>query len=167
MGDKEQDFALWVLQYESAVNRGMNPHSKRRHDMYCLQWLSNSLKTDAFAIWQRSENKTTDWELLKAELTTAYEDPSVRADWKTNMKAFMWDEGKMSLQAYCARVKRYVDTFDTELAHAPEARKVQYYIRFVSGLPDDYIEQTKMSTSTKNTDVDKALDICIRPTSWL
>ena len=83
------------------------------------------------------------------------------------MKAFMWDEGKMSLQAYCARVKRYVDTFDTELAHAPEARKVQYYIRFVSGLPDDYIEQTKMSTSTKNTDVDKALDICIRPTSWL
>ena len=157
--NKEQDFALWILQYENAVNRSTNPHSKRRHHKYCMQYLPNTLETDAFAIWQRAENATTNWEALKAELITAFEDPTIRAEWKTNMKAFMWDEDNMSLQAYSACVKRYVDTFDNEFATTPAAKKAQYYIRFVNGLPDDYIEQTKMVIRSNN--MDKAMDICI------
>ena len=157
--NKEQDFALWILQYENAVNRSTNPHSKRRHHKYCMQYLPNTLETDAFAIWQRAENAATNWEALKAELITAFEDPTIRAEWKTNMKAFMWDEDNMSLQAYSARVKRYVDTFDNEIATTPAAKKAQYYIRFVNGLPDDYIEQTKMVIRSNN--MDKAMDICI------
>ena len=155
----EQDFALWILQYENAVNRSTNPHSKRRHHKYCMQYLPNTLETDAFAIWQRAENAATNWEALKAELITAFEDPTIRAEWKTNMKAFMWDEDNMSLQAYSACVKRYVDTFDNEFATTPAAKKAQYYIRFVNGLPDDYIEQTKMVIRSNN--MDKAMDICI------
>ena len=29
--DKEQDFVIWVNQFEDAVKQQMNPHSKRRH----------------------------------------------------------------------------------------------------------------------------------------
>ena len=75
------------------------------------------------------------------------------------MKAYMWDEAKVSLQAYCAKVKRYVDTFDNDIVETPTARAAQYYLRFVNGLPDDYLAQVKMSSKTT---IEKAMDICIR-----
>ena len=54
MSNKEQDFTIWITQFEDAVNRGFNPHSRRRHQNYCLQWIPGSLSTDAFSIWQES-----------------------------------------------------------------------------------------------------------------
>ena len=157
--NKEQDFDLWVAQYEHAINRAMNPHSLRRHQMYCISWLCGSLDTDAYAIWERSSYRNgTDWVALKKELIRAFEDPKVRAEWKTNMRAYVWNEAEISLQAYCAKVQRFVDTFDNDIAETPAAKAAQYYVRFINGLPDDYIEAVKMS---RKTTIEKAMEVCV------
>ena len=44
----------------------------------------------------------------------------------------------------------------------PAAKKAQYYLRFVNGLPEDYVEHVKLSLPPKCTDVDKARDVCIQ-----
>ena len=160
--NKELDFAIWVNQYEEAVNRSLNPHSRRRHYICCLKWLPSVLKADAYSIWSRSEYKNSNWDLLKTELETAFEDGSVRAEWKTNLKAYMWDEHSQSLQSYCAKVKRLVDNFEKEMANCPAAKRAQYHLRFVNGLPDDYIEHVKLSLPPTCLDVDKAREVCMQ-----
>ena len=160
--DKNQDFDIWINQFEDAVNWGTNPHSQRRHFRYCLQWLPTYLGPDAYSIWKRSKHRKSDWVELKKELRQEYEDPIIRSEWKSNLSAYTWDESKESLHTYCSKVKRYVDTFDTDLADAPLARQGQYYIRFVSGLPEDYQKQIRMAMPTKKQCIDKAYDVSIR-----
>ena len=70
----------------------------------------------------------TNWELLKVELTEAFEDPTMREEWRSNFKAYKWDEENTSLQTYCANVQRYVDAYDTHLTKTPVAQQQQYYI---------------------------------------
>ena len=94
------------------------------------------------------------------ELEESFEDVDVRAEWKSNMKAFVWDEVQ-PLRVYLAKVERYVDTFDKELIRDPEGRKSQYYTRFVNGLPADYAEYIVLSMPAKCLDVNKALEACL------
>ena len=159
--DKNLDFDIWISQFEDAVNRGHNPHSKRRHHNYCLRWLPSYLNPDAYVVMKRCKNRGN-WEELKKELQAEYEDPTIRVEWRSNLKAYVWDENEESLTTYCSKVKRYVDTFDSDLAGVPEAKRNQYYIRFLSGLPDDYQKQIKMGTSSRKQNVDRALDVCLR-----
>ena len=159
--DKTQDFDIWVSQFEEAVNRGTNPHSRRRHYRYCLQWLPGYLSTDAYVIWKRHRN-CKDWVELKGILRDEYEDPLVKAEWKNNTNALPWDEEKEPLTTYCSKIKRYVDLFDTEIADVPAAKKVQYYQRFFNGMPLDYQDQITMGLAPKKREVHRALDICIR-----
>ena len=159
--DKTQDFDIWVSQFEDAVNRGHNPHSKRRHHNYCLRWLPSYLNPDAYVVMRRCKNRNN-WEDLKRELQAEYEDPTIRVEWRSNLRAYVWDESKESLTTYCSKVKRYVDTFETDIADVPQAKSNQYYIRFFSGLPTDYQKQIKMGTSSKKQNVDRALDVCLR-----
>ena len=160
--DKEQDFSVWVNQFEEAVNRAVNPHSLRRHHLACKRWISSLLSADAYSIWSRAVHKNGDWTLLKRELELAFEDGSIRAEWKTNMQAYVWDEHGQSLQAYCAKVKRLVDTFETEMAGCPAAKHAAYFTRFLTGLPPDYVQHVKLSLPTTSSDVDKARDVCIQ-----
>ena len=160
--NKEQDFAIWVLQFEDAVKRALNPHSRRRHYKACMVWLSGALKADAYSIWSRASNRNGNWLLLKAELELAFEDGSVRSEWKTNLKAYTWDEHSQSLQCYCAKVKSMVDKYEKEMADCPAAKKAQYFLRFLSGLPDDYVQHVKLSMPPHSTDVDKARDLCLQ-----
>ena len=159
--DKNLDFDIWISQFEDAVNRGHNPHSKRRHHNYCLRWLPSYLNPDAYVVMKRCKNRGN-WEELKKELQAEYEDPTIRVEWRSNLKAYVWDESKESLTTYCSKVKRYVDTFDSDIAGVPEAKRNQYYIRFLSGLPTDYQKQIKMGTSSRKQNVDRALDVCLR-----
>ena len=159
--DKNQDFVIWVNQFEEAVKRQLNPHSKERHLKQCLKWLPLSLASDAYAIWQRVDSRNSDWITLRIELEEAFEDIDVRAEWKSNMKAFVWDEVQ-PLRVYLAKVERYVDTFDKELIKDPAGRKSQYYTRFVNGLPADYAEYIVLSMPAKCLDVSKALEACLR-----
>ena len=62
MASKEQDFDLWIKQFEDAIFRSMNPHSRGRHYTLCKEWLSGSLETDAYDIWQGSVNRKGNWE---------------------------------------------------------------------------------------------------------
>ena len=78
------------------------------------------------------------------------------------MKAYLWEEGKVSLQSYAAKVKRYVDKYEVEMAGCDAAVKYQYYLRFVNGLPEDYAEQVGMSMPSNCHDLNKALDVCVR-----
>ena len=159
--DKSQDFDIWVSQFEDAVNRGLNPHSKRRHESYCLKWLSGYLSTDAYVIWKRAKNRN-DWEKLKRELAAEYDDPMIRIEWQSNTVAYKWDENKESLTTYCSKIKRYVDTYDEDIAGVPRAVRNAYHNRFVAGLYEDYQKQIKMGMSSKKKDIDKALDIAVR-----
>ena len=160
--NKEQDFSVWVRQFEDAINRSFNPHSRRRHHEYCLQWLPSLLHTEAYAIWERADARKTDWEKLKNELELTYEDPAMRTEWKNNLEAYLWDEKRVPLWNYCAKVKRYVDTFETEMAECPAALKGQYYLRFFNGLPGDHQGQVTLSLTAKSQDVEKAMDVCLR-----
>ena len=160
--DRELDFNIWICQFEDAVNRCLNPHSRRRHHKSCLVWLPSVLKADAYSIWSRSEYRRSDWSSLKAELESAFEDGSLRAEWKTNLKAYCWDEHGQTLQSYCANVKRLVDAYEPEMATCPAAKKAAYFLRFVSGLPSDYIQHVKLALPANSNNMDKARDICIQ-----
>ena len=48
------------------------------------------------------------------------------------------------------------------MADCPAAKRAQYYLRFVNGLPDDYVEHVKLSLPPKCLDVDKARDVCMQ-----
>ena len=48
------------------------------------------------------------------------------------------------------------------MAECPAAKKAQYHLRFVNGLPDDYVEHIKLSLPPKCLDVDKARDVCMQ-----
>ncbi len=76
------------------------------------------------------------------------------------MKALMWDEHNETLHAYSAKVMRNVDTFDRDIAVSFPARRANYYLRFINGLPEDYNERVMMSSTRE--DIDEALGICIR-----
>ena len=120
------------------------------------------MKADAYSIWQRHDHLKTNWEALRAELTEAFEDPTIREEWKSNFKAYKWDEENVSLQTYCAKVQRYVDTYDTQLIGTAGGRQQQYYTRFLYGLTDEYMEYVRLSMPPKSMDINKALDLCIR-----
>ena len=85
----------------------------------------------------------------------------MRTKWRNNLKAYTWDEHNASLQTYAAKVKRYVDTFKTEMADYPSALKGQYYLRFFNGLPEDYQGQVTLSLTAKQQDIEKAMDVCL------
>ena len=106
---KTRDFDVWIAQCEEAVNRGTNPHSRSRHERYCLQWLPSYLDADAFVILKRCKNQKN-WTRLKEELRLEFEDPTLRAEWENNPVAYKWDENKESLPTYCSKIKRYVDS---------------------------------------------------------
>ena len=158
--DKNMDFAVWVAQFEDAVKQQAKPHSKKRHWKQCINWLPQSLKPDAYAIYQRARNRD-DWPKLRAELEEAFEDSDVRSEWRSNMKAYVWDE-VIPLREYKARVERYVDTFDRDIVESPDALRNMYYSRFVNGLPYDYNEFVVLGLSSKKADIDKALEACLR-----
>ena len=158
--DKSMDFAIWVAQYEDAVKQQTKPHSKKRHWKQCLNWLPQSLKPDAYAIFQRAQNRS-DWPKLRAELEEAFEDSDVRAEWRCNMRAYVWDE-ILPLREYKARVERYVDTFDKVIAESPAALQNLYYSRFVNGLPEDYNNFIVLGLNSKKADINKALEACLR-----
>ena len=156
------DFDIWVGKYEVAINQGRNPHSKRRHHKYCLKHLPMYLDSNAYVIWKRSAHRKTNWEELKKELRREFEDPIIRSEWKGNLRAYVWDESKETLHTYCSKVKRYVDTFEDELVDGSKAKLDQYYLRFKSGLPDDYQDQVRMAMPTHKQSVEKAYDVCLR-----
>lgn len=161
-GEKGQNFGVWVRQYEGGIKRCVNPHSKRRHQVYNLEWLPTMLQTEAYAIWEKTEHRSTDWEKLKVELELTFEDPTMRTEWRNNLRAYKWDEHNVPLKTYCVKVKRDVDTFDSEIAECPKALKAQYYLRFFNGLPEDYQGQVTLSLTAENQDIDKAMDVCLR-----
>ena len=166
IANKEQEFPIWIEQFEDAVNRGHNPHSQRRHYNYCLQWLPGSLETDAYAIWKECQYAKTDWILLKKELEEKFEDPAVRKEWRSNPKALMWKEDHESLQAFAAKVKRKVNTYDAEFADSEAGKAALYCTRFINGMPDDYIKHINLNMPTKNQKLEKALEICVRFQSY-
>ena len=162
MTNKTQEWSIWVKQFEKAIMRGKNPHSSGNHEHYCLQWLPSSLETNAYTIWERCIHRESDWTKLKSELDDAFEDPQEKATWKTNLQAYQWKEGTESLQTYCTNVKQKVDKHEPELAGHTTALRSQYFLRFVSGLPEDYKDQVQLAVSAKRADVEKAMDICTR-----
>ena len=48
------------------------------------------------------------------------------------------------------------------MADCPAARKAQYYLRFVNGMPDDYIDYLRLSLSPDCNSVEEARDVCIQ-----
>ena len=160
--DKDNDWVIWANQFEDAVNRSHNPHSRRRHKRYCLRWLPSCLKPDAYAIWRRHSQLKTDWDALKEALTEAYEDPLIREQWKSSLDAYKWDKKNVSLHTYCAKVQRYVDTFDTNLKDCPAAKQEAYYLRFFHGLDAEYQQFLRLNIPKDRKDINLALDLCIR-----
>ena len=153
------DWPVWVQKFEVAVDRATNPHSKARHYRHCLDWLSLHLEESAHTIWQRCVYKDSDWAKLKEELEDGFEDPKFRDSWKTDPYAYKWEDG-VPLQTYYSQIIRFINKYDIEIRDHPPAQKVQYYKRFLNGLPDDYRQQVHVSLTTKKEDISRAMEIC-------
>ena len=124
--------------------------------------MPNYLHPDAYVVLKRCNNRNC-WEELKKELLAEYPpSAAIDVDWRSNLDAYKWDEHIESLTSYCLKVKKYVDTFDTDIVSVPQAKSNWYYVRFLCGLPDDYQRQIKLKTSSKKLSVDHALDVCLR-----
>ena len=152
---------LWISQFEEAVKQLVNPYSERAHWKLCMRLLPLSLDSEAYSIWQNAENRRSDWVKLRIELEEAFEDTEVRMLWKSDMKAYIWDEIQ-PLQHYRANVEQYVDTFDKDLCNNSSAKKSLYYTRFLNGLPEDYSDHVTLSLSTDCMDIADALEACLR-----
>ena len=159
--DKTQAFNIWISMFEEEMKLDVIPYSEEIHWKLCLECLPLTLDSKAFAIWRKSSYARTNWPKLKAELEEAFEDPEARAEWDSNMKAFMWDEIQ-PLSLFCAQVEQYVDAYEKELADVPEAKKTQCYRRFVCGLPDDYADYISLHMPSKCVDIEVALELCQR-----
>ena len=48
------------------------------------------------------------------------------------------------------------------MATCPAAKKAAYFLRFVSGLPSDYIQHVKLALPANSNNVDKARDVCMQ-----
>ena len=53
----------------------------------------------------------------------------------------------------------FVNKFETEICRIPEARKKAYFTRFVSGLPDDYIDFIEQKLYGNKRTVEHALKV--------
>ena len=80
---------------------------------------------------------------------------------KSDMRAYVWDEVE-PLRVYRAKVECFVDTFDKDVGGDATSKKSLYYTRFVNGLPEDYADYIMLSMPTKCTDINKALEACLR-----
>ena len=160
--DESQDFLVWIGQFEQVINTSINPHSRRRHHNYCLHWLPTCLNGEAYTTWNGCEHKKSNWTALKEYLAEKFEDPSIRANWQTDLKAYTWDEAKVPIHTYYTKVRRLVDTLEPDMSSCPKVRDNTYYTRFVCGLPDDYQEHVKLAITTRKATIDKALEVVTR-----
>ena len=162
LANKAQEFPLWVNQFEEAVNICFNPHSQRRHFAYCLQWLPGSLDADAFSIWRECQHAKSDWVKLKEELEEKFEDPAERMDWLNNPYALKWDEENESLHIFASKVRRKVNTFDSQYADSEAARAPLYFTRFMNGMPKDYFRYLTLRLPSRCQSLEKALEISVQ-----
>ena len=110
-------------------------------------------------MWESVQNQKLGWLQLKECLLSRFEDPAIKAEWKTNLRAHIWDEDMVPLQTYYTEIRRYTAKYDSG---GDGNLEDQCYTRFVCGLPPDYQEQVKMSIDLDNPNVEKALSICTR-----
>ena len=50
--NKDQDFSIWISEFETAVLHGTNPHSPIRHHHFCQKYLPIYLNGDAYFEWK-------------------------------------------------------------------------------------------------------------------
>ena len=162
MANKDQEFPLWINQFEEAVNLSFNPHSQLRHFAYCLQWLPGSLEADAYSIWKECQYARSDWVKLKEELKGKFEDPAERKDWFSNPHALKWDEENESLHIFASKVRRKVNTFDSQYADSEAARAPLYFTRFMNGMPKDYFRYLTLRLPSRCQSLEKALEISVQ-----
>ena len=156
-GNETADWTSWVKKFQGTVKGACDPRSEAEHHKLNLRWLPPYLNTAAHDIFLHCRHKNN-WKKVVLELEEAFDDPGIRQRWATDLKAYTWDQ-KIPLHVYKSNVIRFVNKFETEIRHAPAARKKAYFTRFVGGLPDEYINFIEQQLYGSKQTVDHALKV--------
>ena len=156
-GNETADWTSWVKKFQGTVKGACDPRSEAEHHKLNLRWLPPYLNTAAHDIFLNCRHKNN-WKKVVLELEEAFDDPGIRQRWATDLKAYTWDQ-KIPLHVYKSNVIRFVNKFETEIRHAPAARKKAYFTRFVGGLPDEYINFIEQQLYGSKQTVDHALKV--------
>ena len=135
-GDKAADWTSWIKKFENIVFAAEKPTSKEAHHKANTTWLPAYLNAQAHDIFITCRHKRN-WTKLKRELEDTFDDPTIGQKWRTDLQAYKWDE-IIPLHVYKGNVIKFVNKFDKEIRHNLEALRVNYFTRFVGGLPKDY-----------------------------
>ena len=156
-GEEGADWTSWVKKFQASVKGACNPRNAKEHHKYNLRFLPMRLNTTAHDIFLNCRHKD-DWPKVAKELEEAFDDPAVKQRWRTDLRAYTWDE-KQPLHVYRGNVIRYVNKYDSELRTCPEARKKAYYGRFVGGMPEDYVNFIEQQLYDDKQTIDRALQV--------
>ena len=157
-GDEEEvDWTSWVKKFQACVQGACNPRNAKEHHKYNLRWLPTKLNIAAHDVFLNCRYRN-DWSKLLKELEDAFDNSAVKQRWGTDFKAYTWDE-RQPLHVYRGNVIRYVNKYDSELRKFPKAMKKAYYRRYVSGLPDDYVDFIEQRLYDDKQTIDHALKV--------
>ena len=146
-----------MKKFEGTVKSACDPWDEAEHHRMNLEWLPSYLNLAAHDIFLNCRHRNN-WKKVVLELEEAFDDPSIRQRWATDFRAYTWDE-KIPLHVYKCNVMHFVNKFETEICRIPEARKKAYFTRFVSGLPDDYIDFIEQKLYGNKRTIDHALKV--------
>ena len=156
-GEDSADWTSWVKKFEGTVRGACNPRDEADHHKLNLRYLPSYLNTAAHDVFLSCRHRNN-WRKVVEELEEAFDDPGIKQRWATDFKAYTWDQ-KTPLHIYKSNVVQFVNKFESELRHAPEARKKAYFTRFVGGLPDDYINFIEQQLYGNKQTVEHALKV--------
>lgn len=154
-GETSANWTSWIEQFKNTVRGHLAPRDKAELHKLSLRLLPAYLNPLAHDVYTNCKHKN-DWKKLVAELEEAFEDPEIKQNWKTDLRAYKWD-GSTPLHVYKGNIMRYVNKYDTELRVSEEALKVSYYTRFVAGLPEDYRDFIDQQLYEGKHSIDRAL----------
>ena len=130
----EDNFDVWILTFENAVNVATNAQTAARKQELYKMWLPLKLDKEAQAVLAQVPAGAT-YEVTVARLKELLTDEIEVYKWRSHQTQIIWD-GKESFQALATRIKNKVDRFEKDLS--PQGKVWAYFFRFRAALPPLY-----------------------------
>ena len=151
------DFDNWVKKFEKAVKLATNVRDEPSLHYLYKEWLP--LKLDDLASTYLDQIGDVAWANTKTRLSDLLVDPQMKLRWRARQWTITWD-GKESMHALAARVKRAVDKYDR---HLPEdVRESEYFVRFRCAFKKPLMRVIDMNCPEGSQTIDTAKDAMMR-----
>ena len=151
------DFDDWVKKFEKAVKLATNVRDDASLHYLYKEWLP--LKLDDLASTYLDQIGDVTWPNTKTRLSDLLVDPQMKLRWRARQWTITWD-GKESMHALAARVKRAVNKYDR---HLPEdVRESEYFVRFRCAFKKPLMRVIDMNCPEGSQTIETAKDAMMR-----